>query len=116
MHEFSIVRGMIEEVMRIAGENNARKVTGISLRIGRKAGIVKDSLMLAFATARLEYPILSSAEIAIEEVPLRYRCNDCGDTFETDDVYLPNCPQCRSHGLKLISGDELDIARLEMET
>ncbi len=119
MHELSIAMGMIDELTKIAGRNNARKITTVKLRIGKMSGIVIDSLTFAFDAVKLEYPLLSSAAILIEEVPVRYECNDCKNTFspqdESDGVYFPSCPRCDSYNLKLLSGEELNIENLEIE-
>jgi hydrogenase nickel incorporation protein HypA/HybF len=115
VHEFSIVMGMVNEVTRIAGENNALKVTSLNLKIGRKSGIVIDSMKFAFDAVKLEYPLLTSAELLIEEIPLIYKCNDCEKKFETDDIFFPPCPYCKSFNLKLLSGEEVDIAKMELE-
>ena len=115
MHEFSIVMGMVDEITRIAGENNALKVTSLNLKIGRKSGIVIDSMKFAFDAVKLEYPLLSSAELLIEEIPLIYECNDCENKFNTDDIFFSPCPYCKSFNLKLLSGEEVDIAKMELE-
>jgi len=46
VHEVSIALGMIEELLRIAGENNAKNVIKVKLKIGGMSGIVTDSLIL----------------------------------------------------------------------
>ena len=116
MHEVSIAIGMVDELVRIARENNARKITTVSLKIGRMSGIVVDSLKFAFDAVKLEHPLLSSAEMQIEEVPLVYECNSCKNVFQPDETYFPSCPECKSYSLKLLSGEEMDIANLEVET
>ena len=115
MHEVSIALGMIEELKRIALENNAQKVTCVKLKIGKMSGIVTDSLIFAFDAVKLEHPILSSATISIEEVPLVYECTKCRKTFETDSLAFPSCPFCESYSLKLISGEEQNIENVELE-
>ncbi len=116
MHELSIALGMIDELTRIARENNAKKVTYVKLKIGKMSGIVTDSLRFVFDAAKLEYPLLDSAAIFIEEVPLIYECNDCQNTFEADDIYFQSCPECKSYHLKILSGEEMNIENLEIET
>jgi len=106
---------MIDELGRIARENNAKYITGINLRIGRGSGIVTDSLRFAFDAIKLENQLISSSEIVIEEVPLRYECNLCKGSFETEDIRFPSCPHCKSHSLKLLSGEEMDIVNVELE-
>ena len=115
MHEVSIALGMIEELKRIARENNAQKVTCVKLKIGKMSGIVTDSLIFAFDAVKLEHPLLSSATISVEEVPLVYECNQCLKTFETDSLAFPSCPFCESYSLKLISGEEQNIENVELE-
>ena len=115
MHEVSIAQGMVDELSRIARENDARKVTFVKLKIGKMSGIVTDSLKFAFDAVKLEHSFLSSAEIVIHEVPLIYECNDCGNKFETEDIYLPSCKDCNSYNLKLVSGEEQHIESVEVE-
>ncbi len=131
MHEISIVLGMIDELMRIANENNARKVLSVNLKIGKMSGIVTDSLMFAFDAVKLEHPILSSAAIKIKEIPLVYKCGNCKKSFSPrqtclpagrsagadrpDDICFPSCPDCESYKLQIVSGEEMDIENLEVE-
>ncbi|MDH4027751.1 MAG: hydrogenase maturation nickel metallochaperone HypA [Nitrospirota bacterium] len=115
MHEVSIALAMADELMKIARENNAGKVTAVRLKIGKVSGIVSDSLKFAFDAVKLEHPVLAEAVISIEETPLIYECGDCGRTFEADNAYFPSCPACASYSLKLISGEEQHIENVELE-
>lgn len=115
MHEVSIALGMVDELERIARENNATKITLVRLKIGRMSGIVVDSLKFAFDAVKLEHPIMSSAEILIDEVSLTYQCNDCSTTFRADDIYFPKCGNCDSNNLEIISGEEQHIENVEVE-
>ena len=115
MHELSIALGMADELTRIARENNASKVVTVNLRIGKMSGIVTDSLKFAFDSIKFEYPVLSSTEVLIEEVPLKYECNKCKKTFTADEPYFSSCPECKSQDLKLLSGEEMQIENLKVE-
>jgi len=115
VHEVSIALGMVDELTRIARENNASKITLVKLKIGRLSGIVVDSLKFAFDAIKLEHPIMTKAEIIITEVPLIYKCDDCNTTFETDDIYFPACINCKAYNLSIISGEEQDIENVEIE-
>jgi hydrogenase nickel incorporation protein HypA/HybF len=115
MHEVSIVMGMIDELTKIAQKNNARKVVNVKLKIGALSGVVTDSLRFAFDAIKCQYPLLTNTEILIEEVPLLCECRDCNDTFKSGDGYFPSCPECKSHNVKLISGEELHMETLEIE-
>ncbi len=115
MHEVSIALGMLDELFRIAQENHAIKITRVKLKIGKMSGIVTDSLKFAFDAVKLEHPLLSQAEIVIEEVPLVYKCNDCHVSFNAADIYFPACPECGSGNLQLVSGEEQHIESVEVE-
>ena len=115
MHEVSIVLGMIDELTRIARENEAESITLVTLKIGKMSGVVTDSLKFAFDAVKLEHPFISSAEIIINEVPMVYQCNTCKNDFEAEDIYFPNCTSCKSNDLTIISGEEQHIESVEVE-
>lgn len=115
MHEVSIALGMVDELMRIARRNNAEKITHVKLKIGKMSGIVTDSLIFAFDAVKLDHPLLSTAEISVEEVPLVYECNECRKQIETDALSFPSCPACGSYNVKIVSGEEQHIASVEVE-
>lgn len=115
VHEVSIALSMIDELTRIASENDAKQITAVNLRIGRASGIVIDSLRFAFDAIKLENSLISSAEIHIEDVPLKYECRDCRESFQLESIHFPSCPFCKSYSLKLLSGEEMDIANIELE-
>ncbi len=115
MDEVAIAMGMVDELLRIGRENEAKRITAVSLRIGKMSGIVTDSLKFAFDAVKLEHPELLTAEVTINEVPLIYECNDCDKSFEADNFHFPACPECDSYNLTLISGEEQDIENIELE-
>ena len=45
----------------------------------------------------------------------RFKCLDCGNEFEVDTIYFPECPKCQSVNLKLVSGEELEVVNVEIE-
>jgi hydrogenase nickel incorporation protein HypA/HybF len=116
MHEVSIALGMIDELSKIAREHNARKITAINVKIGRISGIVTDCFKFAFDTVKLDFPLFSSAEIFIQEIPLMYTCNDCEQSFKKDEFNFSNCPACNSYNVTMVSGEELNIENIEVES
>ena len=104
-----------DELEKIARENRASRILKVHLKIGRLSGIITDSLMFAFEAMKHEHPLLLSAEIVINEIPLVYECNECNHTFETEDIYFPDCPKCKSCNLNIISGEEQHIENVEVE-
>ncbi|MEO2082505.1 MAG: hydrogenase maturation nickel metallochaperone HypA [Desulfurobacteriaceae bacterium] len=115
MHETSIAVGFLNSLSRMADREGAKKVVKVRVRIGKLSGIVVDSFKFAFDSLKGEYPKLKETQLLIEEVPVRYRCNDCGAEFEVETVYFPECPNCSSINLTLISGEELEVIDAEIE-
>lgn len=115
MHEVSLATGMAEELARIACESRAKKVLRVTVRIGRMSGVVKDSLVFAFDAVKLDHPLLASASLCVREIPVSYECIQCGKAFQNDAMFFPCCPLCGSHGLKRISGDEMNVESMEIE-
>ena len=115
MHEVSVALGMVDELTRIARENNAEKILTVNLKIGRLSGIVTDSLEFAFDAIKADNPLIACSRIVIKEIPLVYQCNECSKDFEADDIYFPDCPECGSNDLKIISGEEQHIENVELE-
>ncbi len=115
MHETSIAVGFLNSLSQMADRERAKKVVKVRVRIGKLSGIVVDSFKFAFDSLKGEYPKLKETQLLIEEVPVRYRCNDCGTEFEVETVYFPECPSCSSINLTLISGEELEVIDAEIE-
>ncbi len=113
MHELAICQSLMEQVESIANERDAKTVTSITIGIGPLSGV-------EFQLLKNAYPIASAgtvaedAELIIEHLPIKVRCNQCG--AESDA--LPNkltCKQCGDWRTTLISGDEMMLMSLELE-
>ncbi|NOZ69740.1 MAG: hydrogenase maturation nickel metallochaperone HypA [Deferribacteres bacterium] len=115
VHEVSVALGIVDEVMRIARQNNARRVLSVRLKIGQLSGIQSGCLRFAFDAVKLEHPVLSSAEILISEIPLRYRCVECGRDFDAGGRIAVSCEACGGRDLKVISGEEQHLENVELE-
>jgi hydrogenase nickel incorporation protein HypA/HybF len=85
----------------------------VGVRIGEMAAIDPEALRFCFEAMILDTD-LASIELAIEVCPRRHRCLACGHEFVVHD-YDCSCPKCSSLGTTCISGDELELAYLEVE-
>jgi hydrogenase nickel incorporation protein HypA/HybF len=110
MHELSIA----EAVVAIAERHAAgRPVTKVELRVGHLRQVVPSALEFAFQLVA-QGTVLDGAELAIEDVPARGRCRDCG--AETTLTGFPlACSACGSLDLELLAGEELLVDSLELE-
>jgi len=85
----------------------------VGVRIGEMAAIDQDALRFCFE-AMVHETDLESLALEIEFCPRRHRCQVCGRDFVVHD-YDSRCPQCESLETTCISGDELELAYLEVE-
>jgi len=114
MHELSVCRGLLKQVSQIAAGHNASAVKKIYLQIGPLAGVESTLLQTAFPVASIG-TLAEQAEMFIKTMPVRVRCKRC---HAESEVQLNNltCAACGDWKTELLSGDELLIERIEMQT
>jgi hydrogenase nickel incorporation protein HypA/HybF len=114
MHELSIANAILEAAQNEAAKHPGVRVTKVGVRIGALAGIDPDALSFGFDALKKETELVA-AGLEIEFVPRRHRCRQCEWTFEVTDEGF-GCPHCGSAESEFVSGDELDLAYLEVES
>lgn len=113
MHELSIAESIVDAVRRQPLVREGRRVARIGVRVGDTSGVNAEALAFCFEVA-LRGTELDGAALDLERVPVRFRCNDCAHEFEPVD-FDPRCPSCGADRGRLVGGDELSLAYLEME-
>ncbi len=114
MHELSVCQALLSQVSNIAAEHGARQVTRIRLQIGPLAGVEPALLQQAFSIARCG-GCAAQAELDIESMPIAIRCRDCATEAQAQPSRLC-CPACGSIRTILLSGDEMLLRQVELET
>lgn len=113
MHEMGIANSVLEAVRTEMRRYPGSYPCKVGIRIGEMAAIDADALRFCFE-AMIQETDLASLELAIEVCPRRHRCLVCERDFIVHD-YDCSCPQCASLVTTCISGDELELAYLEVE-
>jgi len=113
MHEMGIANSVLEAVRTEMGLHPGTYPRKVGVRIGEMAAIDQDALRFCFE-AIVRGTDRESLELEIEVCPRRHRCRVCGHEFIVRD-YDSRCPQCASPQTTCISGDELELAYLEVE-
>ncbi|HTP05269.1 MAG TPA: hydrogenase maturation nickel metallochaperone HypA [Nitrospirota bacterium] len=114
MHEASIALSILDIVQSKCHEEGCNSVDSIRVRIGKAAGILPDSLIFAFDSAK-DNTVAKNATLAIETVPVGGTCHDCKKEFTVEDVqYVFSCPLCGSKSFDITSGREMEIVDMEI--
>jgi len=114
MHELSVCQSMLRQVEHIAAEHGARAVTAIKVQIGPLSGVEPQLLSQAFPIASAG-TVAAAADLQLESLPVRVRCRTCGAETEAA-VNRLLCGECGDWQTQLLSGDELLLASVELDT
>jgi hydrogenase nickel incorporation protein HypA/HybF len=113
MHELNLAEAVLKTVQIEALRHPGSLPRKVGVRVGELAAVDPEALRFCF-DAIIRETDLESLLLEVEVCPLRHRCRNCGQEFIVRD-YDFRCPQCRGERSVCISGDELDLAYLEME-
>ena len=113
MHEVNIAEAVLKAVQTEAMRHPGSLPRKVGVRVGELAAVDPEALRFCFE-AIIRGTDLESLLLEVEVCPLRHRCQNCGQEFVVRD-YDFSCPQCGREGGVCISGDELDLAYLEVE-
>lgn len=109
MHEM----GITQSIVAIVAEQAAgRKVTRVTLEIGKLAAVMPAAIRFCFDVVA-QGSALDGASLDIIEVPGSGRCLDCGTEVALTEVF-GRCG-CGSRRLEKLTGDELNIKSMEVE-
>jgi hydrogenase nickel incorporation protein HypA/HybF len=115
MHELSVMESILNVVLKHARRHEARKVLGISLRVGEMTDLVDEWMQRYFDYLSRE-TIAEGAVLKIERSPVIFRCGSCDSEFpvhvrEMKDVL---CPICQGTETRFKSGREFFIKQIEV--
>lgn len=110
MHELGITRNIVAIVAEHA---KGRRVTRVSLDVGRLSGVMSEAIRFSFDVVAQGTP-LQAARLEINDIDGRGKCRSCGAEFATPDIFTP-CP-CGNRDVERLAGEELKIREFEFET
>ncbi len=114
MHELSVCMALLDQVTAIAEERSARRVTRIELSVGPLSGIEIDLLKSAWPIAAAG-TLADPAEFVVEATPIVVHRNSCGAETAAHSNRLV-CGACGAYQIRVVSGEEMILQRLELET
>ncbi len=113
MHEMSIAENLMDQILQIAADNNAKQIVTVEVVCGEMQQVVPEALLLAFDTVKAGTPA-ADATLTIREQSLQAKCRSCGHEFSPAiDNFL--CPHCEDADVELIAGDQIILQSMECE-
>jgi hydrogenase nickel incorporation protein HypA/HybF len=113
MHELAVTESILSISEKYARENDAVKVTGINLVIGKLSSIVDDSVQFYWDIVSKD-SLCYQAILNFERRPAVLHCNECSNEYEIATSLQP-CPSCGSPNIKVVSGEEFYVDSIEIE-
>lgn len=113
MHEMGIANSILDRARTEVLQHPGAHLLKVGVRIGEWSGVEPESLRFCFdclvSGAAPPLPVID-----IEICPRQNRCPACATVFKLDG-YNIECPSCGVTPTQPVSGDELQIAYVEME-
>ena len=117
MHEVGIATSILEAGHRETESRPGARLVGIGVRVGVLSGVDVDALRFAFECITAETED-EKVVLTTEQCPRINRCQDCAYEFsslQASPFSDAPCPRCQGTRTSFVSGDQLDIAFIEVE-
>ena len=115
MHEMTMVRPLVDTVLRQCEGQGVEEVLSVRLSIGELIDVIEQYVPGLFRFLA-RGTVAENAELAIERVPVTARCNECCNIFPVDvksrDTW--RCPRCGARNYRMFSGREFRIDSIEV--
>ena len=125
MHELSVSSAIVDTVLRHA---DGRRVSLVSLRLGKLRQVVPESLSFYFEIVGRD-TLCEGAALDVDYVDALMECAECEHRWDPrpapehgEEVgagfMMPvfRCPACAAAGARVVRGDELEVESIEVRT
>lgn len=109
MHEFSITRSLLDQVLAEAEKHGAKRISRIRLLLGESGSVVPDCVRFYFDQLKKD-TAAAKAQLEFKTVPLRIRCPKCGAEFGK----IEEMCSCNAGG-EVVSGQDLVIESIDVD-
>ena len=110
MHELSLAASVVEIALRHAA---GRRVARVQLEVGWLRQVVPSALTFSFEMVA-SGTLAEGAALEITNIPAQGECRRCGAVSALHAFPL-QCESCGAFDLKIVAGEELLVASLELE-
>lgn len=113
MHELGIVMHVVDQVEKVAVENNVERVLKLTLEVGEVSSIVPELFTECFEWAKKKTERLKDTELELILLEAVSYCRDCKKTYKTTE-HAKECPHCGGNDTYLVTGNEMNIKDMEV--
>jgi len=113
MHELAISESIVGLVVDCARRERITRVSRVVVEIGVAASVDPEALLFCFPITAAE-TAAASAELVINRIALRVRCESCQAEY-APEVHLAPCPICGSFARKILAGREMRVVSFDGE-
>ena len=114
MHEAAMAERILEISLRVSEEHGNLPIRRVQVHIGELQAVVPEALESAFDAGKQETPA-AEAELNWTTIAARVLCGECGGEYVPDDVFWV-CPDCGSPRGEALSGNELTVMEVELDS
>lgn len=114
MHEYGITLQIIKMAENAAKEQDANRITDISIVVGELSGFIGDSIKLYFDIISKD-TLAEGAVLNIKYIPPMRHCISCEIDFKKTKPSF-ECPICGSIGVPTDIGKEFYLESIEVES
>ncbi|MBL8022961.1 MAG: hydrogenase maturation nickel metallochaperone HypA [Elusimicrobia bacterium] len=114
MHERPFTQKIVESILDSLKDYPSGRVTSARVLVGEVYHLVPDSVRAHFESLTLGTP-LEGAELDLVEVPLRVKCNGCGEVSGVEDHHAPHCEKCESVSVTNVEGHEIRVESVALK-
>lgn len=113
MHELGVVFHVIDDVEKVARENNIEHIKSVTLELGEVSMVIPRYLIDCWNWAVTKHEMMIGCKLNIETIKAITFCEDCENTYSTVE-YGKICPKCGSEHTYLLKGNEFNIKEIEV--
>ncbi len=114
MHELSIAQALIAQLEELTRKEHARRIISATVIIGSLSGVDHEALKFAFPIAA-EDTLAKDAKLIIEDARAKVACKTCKKESHPTFPFL-SCVKCGSSDVEILSGRELVLKSMDVET
>ncbi len=114
MHEITLCQRALELIEQQAAAHDARRVTGVWLKIGAFSCVESSALTFCFELV-CRGTVAEGCTLHLDEQQAECWCESCQQYVTLLSQRVRRCPQCQSNMLQIVADDGLQIQRLEIE-